>query len=253
MVRIWSLGSSSRGNSFLIECGETTVLVDAGFSARELERKLRSCGVEPAAVDAILISHEHVDHIRGAGRFAHRNGARVFCSPKVVRAVAGEFELDWSPLAAGEDVLVGGIRVHPFSVPHDAADPFGLRIEADGLSIAVCTDLGVPTPLVEYNLARSNVWLLESNHDPDMLVGGPYPWHLKQRIASEFGHLSNRAAAELIGRNAHDGLVAVMLVHISETNNDPSLAYAAAAEALGGNGLKLEVAHPTEPVKLLEI
>ncbi len=248
---VCSLGSSSKGNAFLIEHEGLSILVDAGFAVRELANRLQTVGVEPQSVSAIFVTHEHIDHIGGVRRFAERFGACVFSSPAIRDCVLGDSDVDWRPLAAGEPVEFEGFCVHPFSVPHDAADPFGLRIEVGGASIVVCTDLGMPTRLVEYHLARADVWIIEANHDPAMLRDGPYPWQLKQRIASAYGHLSNLAAADLIGRVAHDGLVRLMLAHLSETNNTPELARQTVAEALNGRPLEPVVARPDGPVELL--
>jgi len=250
-VRVWSLGSSSKGNAFVVEHGGCAVLVDAGFSARELARRVEAIGLEPHSISAVLITHEHEDHIRGVRRFAKRFGAQVFLNPRIRGYVLGDSDVDWAPLVCGESASAGGFRVHPFSIPHDATDPLGLRIEVDGASIAVCTDLGTVTPLVEYNLACSNVWLIEANHDPVMLRDGPYPWHLKQRIASAHGHLSNFTTADVIRRAAHDGLSGVMLVHLSETNNTPELARRTVSIALDDRPFDMTVAKPDEPVELL--
>lgn len=251
-MQIWSLGSSSSGNAFVIEHKNSAILVDAGFSAREITRKLKSVGIAPESVCAIFLTHEHLDHIRGAKRLAKQVSARIYMNPKIQKLFFSDCE-SWHPLVTGEKVKVEKFFVHPFSVPHDALDPLGLRVEIDGVSICVCIDLGCSTPLVEYNLMRSNLWLIESNHDPVMLKEGPYPWELKQRIASPFGHLSNHATAEIIKHSKHSELLGVLLVHLSETNNTPVLAHKTASSVIAEDSTNLSIAHPNNPVKLLEL
>lgn len=252
-MQIWSLGSSSSGNAFLIEDEGSAILVDAGFSARETIKKLRAINIAPEIIRAILITHEHADHIRGARMLSDRLDVCVYMNPKIYQSFFKDSGIRFSPLVAGDKVKIFKFCVRPFSVPHDALDPLGLVVETNGVSISICIDLGCSTPLVEYSMMKSNIWIIESNHDPTMLKNGPYPWELKQRIAGPFGHLSNIATADLIKRARHDELISVSLVHLSETNNTPKLAYSAAIEALKGKSVNLSIAHPNQPVKLLEI
>ncbi len=193
------------------------------MSARELQFRLASIGIDASDLNAILISHEHNDHIRGAATLSRRfniplyanrstfNGAKIFNKCNFV-----EFE-------AGTPFYFRDLYIDPFQITHDASDPVGFRIESDKSSIGIATDLGVVTRLVQDKLSCCRVLVVEFNHDDDLLANGPYPWHLKQRIKSRHGHLSNSESAALLDELAHSNLTAVFLAHISEVNNAPEL------------------------------
>lgn len=238
MVRVVTLGSGSRGNATLVDLAGTRVLVDAGLSARDLAGRLEAIGVAPEELSAILLSHEHHDHARGAERFSVRHRVPVACSPDTLAAMNlhPRHLGGWIPIHGGARVELDGVAVRPFAVPHDAADPLGFVLERDGRAVGVVTDLGHPTTLVKESLRGCAVLVVESNYDEGMLENGPYPRRLKQRIKDRHGHLSNAQAASVLRYAATHATEAVVLVHLSEKNNTPALARAAAASALAEAG-----------------
>lgn len=225
------LGSGSAGNATVVTDGATTVLIDCGFSAADTARRLRGAGVEPSSVSAVLVTHEHCDHIRGIDVFCRRDApsAVVFAT----RGTAGCGDLGrarerLTPIRAGEPLTIGTLEVLPFHTNHDAAEPVGYRLSAGGRAIGIATDTGEITPQAEEALGGCAVLAIECNHDVQMLTHGPYPAFLKRRILSASGHLSNDAAADALERLSHQGLETVVAMHRSRTNNTHELA----AEAL---------------------
>jgi phosphoribosyl 1,2-cyclic phosphodiesterase len=260
-VRICVLGSGSRGNSTLIATEKTRLLVDAGFSRRETFARLASVGERADRFHAVLISHEHSDHIRGLDSLTRDPACRdvpIFINAATRDAIswghrAKAFEL----FEAGEKFTVGDIEITPFTVPHDAADPVAFRFETQGIRIGVVTDLGCIPELVKRHVAGCHCLIFESNHDLEMLKMGPYPWVVKQRVMSRHGHLSNLATAEFL-RDDFDGEARVLvLAHLSENNNHPEIARMSAVEALRErlnpqNGLDLHLASQTSPTKVFQ-
>lgn len=300
------LASGSRGNATVISAGGTSVLVDAGLSCREILKRMAAAGEDPAELDAILITHEHLDHVSGLSVLARKLKIPVFFTEATHRAwvrmltpqkrmtyaawleklqrereaeAAGvETAADEEPVeaetakrvnatalpaleffAAGQSFRIGCIEVHPFTIPHDAADPCGFVFHAgcESIRMAVATDLGYIPPNVKQALKNVDVLLLESNHDLEMLKDGPYPWSVKQRVLSRVGHLSNAAAAEFLLRDYDGGAHTIVLGHLSEHNNLPELARMAAEQAIGnrmsllGNRLLLAAQDaPLEPIRL---
>jgi phosphoribosyl 1,2-cyclic phosphodiesterase len=238
MLRVVPLGSGSSGNATLVTFGKTHLLVDAGLSARELALRLSGAGVAPRELSAILLSHEHHDHARGLERFAVKHHVPVFTAPETLAALnlAPRHLPAWHPFTPGERFDAFGVSVDPFMIPHDAANPVGFVLAADGIQVGIATDLGHATTLVVERLRGCHVLLVEANHDDGMLVGGPYPWALKQRIGGRLGHLSNDEAAALIAAAADDDCQAVILAHLSERNNTAALARNAVATALAAAG-----------------
>jgi phosphoribosyl 1,2-cyclic phosphodiesterase len=323
MVRFTVLASGSKGNSTVVSGGRTRILVDAGLSCRELFRRMRLAGEDPQTLDAIIITHEHSDHINGLAVTARKLGIPVYFTEGTHRAwmrwltprrqmtyaqwveqcrkqaaerqaeadtilcdadeadpaetgvtpEAAPFESAppeqtpsapvkdpaWLPsveyFQAGQPFQIGDIAISPFTIPHDAADPVGFVFRAEGVRMALATDLGYIPPNVKAQLKGVDLLLLESNHDLEMLRDGPYPWPVKQRVLSRVGHLSNDAAAEFL-ENEYDGQAAyVILGHLSESNNLPELARVAAERALQAhasllaNKLLLAAQHePLDPV-----
>jgi phosphoribosyl 1,2-cyclic phosphodiesterase len=231
------------------ETGPVRLLIDAGLSARELTRRLQLVEVAPESVRAILLSHEHEDHTRGVERFSRLHEVPVVCSVKTLEAMdaSPSHFAGWKPIRAGLRAEVAGVEVDPFAVPHDAADPMGFVLAAGGRRFGFATDLGHATALVVERLRGCHVLMVESNHDDRMLVDGPYPWPLKQRVSGRMGHLSNREAAALLCETVGAGCRAVVLAHLSETNNTHELARRCAAEALGGCGSDAPVIHVAAP------
>jgi phosphoribosyl 1,2-cyclic phosphodiesterase len=309
MVRFTVLASGSKGNSTVVSGGQTRILVDAGLSCRELFRRMRLAGEMPETLDAIIITHEHMDHIGGLAVTARKLGIPVYFTEGTYRAwvrwitprrqmtyaqwieqcrkqaaerqaeaapepltcecedaeaesgsdartppaadpVAGASPSSisedspkpdpaWLPsvqyFQAGRPFQIGDISVSPFTIPHDAVDPVGFVFQAEGVRMAVATDLGYVPPNVKAHLRNVDLLLLESNHDLEMLRDGPYPWSIKQRVLSRVGHLSNEAAAEFL-ESSYDGQATyVVLAHLSESNNMPDLARVTAERALAGH------------------
>jgi phosphoribosyl 1,2-cyclic phosphodiesterase len=308
MVRFTVLASGSKGNCTVVTGGNTRILVDAGLSCRELFRRMRLVDEDPATLDAIIITHEHSDHVAGLAVTARKLGIPVYftesthrawvrwlsprkqmtysqwleqcrkqaaarmaeadattleeCDPEEAETCAEPVGAEtcesgpaetaepapaktapakdptWLPsvqfFQAGRPLQIGDIFVSPFTIPHDAADPVGFVFQAEGVRIAVATDLGYIPPNVKAQLKAVDLLLLESNHDLEMLRDGPYPWSVKQRVLSRVGHLSNAAAATYLEAE-YDGQAAyVILGHLSESNNLPELARIAAERALNG-------------------
>ena len=326
MVRMRVLASGSRGNSTIVASAKTRILVDAGLSCRELMKRMKAAGEEPRGLDAILITHEHQDHVQGMAVTARKLGIPVYLTEPTHRAwvrwmtpqrrityaewleqrkasvqrsgrsvqeepeagsgaqsaergasvqrsglsvqeeaeagsgrLAAALEPDAEEKAAAEEAIaeaareperdptslpaveyfragngfrIGDIAVTPFTIPHDAVDPVGFVFEAEGVRIAIATDLGYMPSNVNMQLRGCDVLMLESNHDVEMLRDGPYPWSVKQRVMSRVGHLSNDAAGEFLARGYDGGAAYVVLAHLSENNNLPELARISAERAL---------------------
>jgi len=251
-VRFVPLGSGSSGNATLVELGSTRLLVDAGLSARALGQRLEAIGVAPDDLDALLLSHEHQDHCRGAQRFSKLHRVPVICSHATLEAMdrSPSHFATWTPLPEDRLLDLGAMRIESFPVPHDAASPVGFVIHGEGLRVGVATDLGHATTLALHRLRGCHVLMIESNYDPGLLQDGPYPWQLKQRVSSRTGHLSNEQAASLL-ENAVDGeCCAVVMAHLSERNNRPELVRRSAANALaraGASRASLRIAAPRRP------
>ena len=276
------LASGSKGNSTLVCSSRTRILVDAGLSCRELLKRMQMANEDPAAIDALLITHEHQDHVQGVAVLARKLGVPVYFTQATHRAwmrwmmphkrmtyaawlaqrqqdlaqrqaedagVVAEEEdaacAEESPkqedpcrlpgveyFAAGSGFSIGDIAVTPFTIPHDAADPVGFVFEADGVRMAIATDLGYIPPNVKMAIRNCDVLMLESNHDLEMLRDGPYPWSVKQRVMSRVGHLSNEATSDFLQKNYDGNASYVVLAHLSESNNLPELARVTAERAL---------------------
>ena len=207
-LTICPLASGSAGNAVYVEGGGHALLVDAGLSGVEIERRMAKRGLKPDSLSAVVVTHEHTDHIKGAGILSRRYGIPVHINPKTLEAAGEKLgKLDrMIPFQCGQSFRINGITINPFSISHDAADPAGFTLERDGVKVGMATDLGVTTNLVREHLKECSLLYLEANHDPEMLMNGPYPWYLKQRILSERGHLSNDATVELLGDIANGQL-----------------------------------------------
>jgi phosphoribosyl 1,2-cyclic phosphodiesterase len=255
-LRIAVLGSGSGGNCVVVDSGGRRLLLDAGFSCREIERRLRTLGIEPASLDGVVLTHEHGDHARGAERLVRRHGLPVHATSGTLAAgVLGRQTGKAGVVVSGRPFEVGGFLVEAFTVPHDAREPVGLVVEdGAGRRVGLVADLGARSQLAWARLREVSVLLLETNHDLEMLRSGPYPWSLKQRVAGRHGHLSNREAAEAIEELAGERLELVVLYHLSQTNNLPALAAASVGEALEGAGsrARMIVAEQAEPSEWME-
>ena len=254
LFEVCPLASGSKGNSLFIGCCSQGILVDAGLSGIEIERRLAARDINPERLTAVVITHEHTDHVKGAGILSRRFNIPVFITPKTYEACSGLGKIDdlrfFDP---GESFEIREVKITPFSTSHDAADPVGLTLEYKGLKIGVATDLGIATSLVKERLRDSDLLYLESNHDLAMLLNGPYPWHLKQRIKDRKGHLSNTDAGNLLKELKTDRLRHVILAHLSEENNCPKIAAKEASLILNASGIRLHVAGPDKPGELIRL
>jgi len=233
-MKITPLASGSTGNSFLIQGNGSAILVDAGLSGKQITERLHKAGCDPGSLKGILVSHGHSDHVKGVGVLSRKFKLPVLANrgtlPVAEKAFGKLHRLEI--FETGRAFQIAGFRVHPFSVPHDCADPVGFRISMGSACLGIATDLGTATGLVTTLLTGLQVVVLESNHDPLMLRDGPYPWELKQRVRSRLGHLSNQDSAKLLQRIITDELQAVVLAHLSRTNNRAELALECARKSL---------------------
>jgi len=234
-MEIGLLGSGSGGNSLLVRSEESTLLIDAGLSGKEIATRLNLLGISPSELLGIVLTHEHSDHIRGVGPLARRFGLPVWTNQPTLEA--GKDAMGtlprWVPIEIGVPFEIGDVCLDPFSLPHDAADPFGLTIKSQqGYRVGLATDMGYATQLVRSRLKGLQGLVLEFNHDLSMLLDGPYPWAIKQRIKGKLGHLSNGDAANLLGEIASDDLEWVICAHMSRENNEEEIIVQEARDAL---------------------
>lgn len=240
IVRFCVLASGSSGNAALLATGRTRILLDAGLSVKELARRMASIGESLESIDAVLVTHEHSDHVAGLPVLARNRHVRA----AFYLTWLTEPAIDWGESApplekfqAGASFRIGDVEVQSFSIPHDAIDPVGFCFEAEGVRIGVATDLGYIPESVKFHLRRTDLLLLESNHDLDMLKVGPYPWSVKQRVMSRVGHLSNLGMSEFLARDLDSTTAFLVLGHLSEHNNHPEIVRLTATQALEGRGL----------------
>ncbi|MBU8910934.1 MAG: MBL fold metallo-hydrolase [Desulfobacterales bacterium] len=248
------LASGSKGNSLLVSCHNSSILIDAGLSGIEIERRLNRVNIDPESLRAIIITHEHSDHVRGAGILSRRFKLPLYITQKTLQACRGLGKIeDICFFECGTPFEIDQILISPFSTSHDARDPAGLTMEYNGHKIGIATDLGIATNLVREHLKNSNILYLESNHDLEMLINGSYPWHLKQRIKGRTGHLSNMDAAALVSELKTDHLKHVILAHLSEENNCPQKALLEVSKSLNASNIALHVAEPDQPGKIIKL
>lgn len=233
-MKIVPLASGSSGNSYLIRQGDISMLIDAGLTCKQLLIRIDQAGEDPELIRGIVVSHAHSDHIKGVGVLSRKFDIPVFLNRGTMsRAHSALGKISRVEIfETGRSFELGCFKIHPFSVPHDCAEPVGFRISTGVTRIGIATDLGVPTTLVANLLSDLQAVILESNHDPEMLMEGPYPWDLKQRVKSRIGHLSNHQSAELLQRIINDQLKVVILAHMSETNNSADLALRTARKSV---------------------
>ena len=247
------LASSSSGNSTLVATDSTRLLVDAGLSRKETFERLNAIGVEPETLTAILITHEHSDHIAGLQAIAKKLDIPIYVSRMTAPAIPWpeNFIPKLESFAAGSSFPIGDIDVTSFTIPHDAVDPVGYTFRSQGIKIAIATDLGYMPDSVRVHLRGSDVLLLESNHDLDMLKVGPYPWSIKQRIMGRMGHLSNEVACAFIQDDLESTTSTLILGHLSAQNNHPAIVEQCARQALEGRSLftRLVIAEPKVPTE----
>lgn len=231
-MRFAMLGSGSKGNGTLVEANGTRILIDCGFTLGDAEQRLQRLGVDAAALDAILVTHEHGDHLSGVARLARRYRIPVWMTHGSYAAWKDRNVPHCLRFSPHQGFRIGALEIQPYPVPHDAREPCQYVLGAGGLRLGVLSDAGHVTPHMRAVLADCDALLLECNHDPDMLRDGPYPPSLKLRVGSSSGHLSNAQAAGLLRGYAATRLQHLVLTHLSETNNTPALARSVVAEAL---------------------
>jgi phosphoribosyl 1,2-cyclic phosphodiesterase len=242
MVSLTVLASGSRGNSTVLATSRTRILVDSGLSCKETLNRMVAAGEDPLRISAIVISHEHSDHVTGLRVLARKLNVPVYMTGATYsewQHWARDRETRCKPhlqkielFHAGKAFTIGDVTVSPFTIPHDAVDPVGFTFRAEGVKIGIVTDLGYMPRSVVDNIRGCDGLMIESNHDLEMLRGGPYPWQVKQRVMSRTGHLSNAALAQFFS-SGYDGSAAfLLLAHLSEANNHPDLARSAVQQAL---------------------
>lgn len=232
------LASGSRGNCAWLRRGRLSVLIDAGISARRIVALLREAGGDPAGLAAVLVTHEHGDHVAGLRTLTRRFDVPLVANAATRRALAPLVgpQARWQEFETGDAIDLGGLLIRSFPVPHDAAEPVGFLVESDEGRIGYATDLGHVPDDVSDALADCDALVFEANHDREMLREGPYPWITKRRVSSEVGHLSNEHAAAELARIVTTRTRTIVLAHLSQTNNDPALACSEVEAALAGAG-----------------
>lgn len=255
-LKVCVLASGSSGNAILIASEKTRLLIDAGLSARQIALRLQSLGIAPDSINGVCISHEHGDHVAGLRVLQQRHGIPVYTNAGTWKGIQRQpkgNDINVRIFETGSAFRIGDIGIEPFSVPHDAYEPVGFRLEANNEKVAVVTDLGMGTSLVREKLKGCRAIIMESNHDEDLLREAPRPWALKQRIRSRQGHLSNIDAARLIIESATEALEHVFLAHLSSDCNTPDTALRTVSSQLHLDGLghiTLEVSHAHQPTSV---
>ena len=236
MIKFCSLYSGSSGNSLYVETNKTKLLVDCGESAKRIVNSLSDIDVNIEDIDGILVTHEHIDHVKSLGTLSKKFNIPVYTNIETLNAMPEQMSKLKSEnihlFNFSEDFEIGDLQIHPFAIPHDAANPCAFNILKNNTKLSIATDIGHMTPEILSNLEKSKFLLLESNYDPNILKCSPYPYHLKERIAGPYGHLSNDIAGKTISHLIESGLHTVMLGHLSKENNFPELAYKTVMEEI---------------------
>jgi phosphoribosyl 1,2-cyclic phosphodiesterase len=259
LVRFCVLASGSSGNSAFLATSKTRILIDAGLSVRELTRRLAEIGEKPEDLDAVVVTHEHSDHVSGLARLVRWREKKKKALPVFVSRLTAP-AIDWDELPAppvehfqaGSGWMIGNIVVESFTIPHDAVDPVGFCFHAEGVKIGVATDLGYMPDSIRIHLRRVQMLLLESNHDLEMLKVGPYPWSVKQRVMGRNGHLSNSHTCDYLESGLDSGVQTLILGHLSEHNNHPEIVRMGAEQSLQLRGLapRLVIAEQTRQTEV---
>lgn len=254
-MKLCILGSGSEGNSTLVYTDSTALLIDAGFTARTVEKRLEMVGFDPGRLSAILLTHEHTDHMRGVEVLSRRYGLSVYVTEGTAERLPLKVRERGSinVIVPEENFMVGNIEVNPFRVPHDGAEPVAFMLENGGRRAVSITDAGFVTVRIVEKIRRAHLALVESNHDSELLKIGPYPWHLKERIAGREGHLSNDECAELLNHAGWNGLSSVILSHLSKKNNHPDLVRIYAENLFRDTNVKYEIASQDRPGSIFEV
>ena len=254
-MKICVLGSSSSGNATAIWTKKTKILIDAGFSAREVKNRLVSIDLDPQDLDGILLSHEHTDHTKGVGALSRKYEIPVYANKATFSAVKNLGKVFKKNIYdSHSDFKLGDINITPLVVPHDASEPNAFIFKNKKKKVTLATDLGTPTPVFFSDAEDSDLYILESNYDKNMLLSGRYPQFLKKRILSDFGHLSNLTSARTLKQVIGSKTKHVLLAHISQNNNTPALALKSANKHLKGiKGLKVGLTFPDKCTGIIHI
>lgn len=258
MLNFCSLYSGSSGNSLFIESENTKVLIDCGVSCKKVEEALALLDVDPTSIDAVLVTHEHSDHVKGLGTFSKKFGVPIYANAETLdgmEAQTSKINPDIiHKFKVRDKFCIGDLEFKSFSISHDAANPCGFNVFKDNKKISIATDIGTMDTKTIKNLEDSIFILLEANYDPNILKYSPYPYLLKRRIAGPTGHLPNEDAGKTISHLMNSGLQSAMLGHLSKENNFPELAYKTVAEEIisSSHSINLSVASRTEPGKLIK-
>lgn len=260
-LKFCSLYSGSSGNCQYIKTEDATILVDAGLSGKKIQQEIANIGEDPKKIDAIFITHEHIDHIQGVGIMSRRLDVPVYANEKTWEAMSpfiGNME-SRNIKVLDEWAEVGDLTIKPFDISHDAAQPVGYNIFYKNKKVSLITDTGCTNDAIVKSIMGSDLLLVESNHDEDMVLIGPYPWPLKRRVLGEFGHMSNDTAGDLISKVVKKGTEIVLLAHLSKENNFPQLAYKTVENILKENsidvnpGICLDMTYRDRSSKVYEI
>ncbi len=248
------LGSGSKGNSIFVKTRELKLLVDAGLSCRQLELRLKKIGQDPSDIDLILVTHEHSDHVGGISRFVKLHGPKVYANNGTLTAMKTEPHVKHNhiPFVTGQTFTIEDTEITPLPVSHNAADPVCFHIESNGKKLGILTDLGFVSNNLINTFNDLDVLFIESNYDPDILLGSRYPVFLKKRISGLSGHLSNASAAEAILKINPSPKTHLVLTHLSQNNNHPDIAYSCVRELMETNGISgknLSVSSQDEPTR----
>jgi len=256
LFRFCVLAGGSKGNAIFVESHAARILIDAGLTCRQLEKRLEAIGADPRAIQAIILTHEHRDHIQGVRVFTKKYPATVYANATAFDAIK-PFIGDISRVQffhSSEDFRIHDLILSPFPIPHDALDPVGLVISNHGKSLGIASDLGYVTHLVRQRLQGVHSLVVESNHDAEMLFSGPYPWALKQRVKGKNGHLSNDECRTLLEDIfSVSGLKSVILTHLSETNNCPNLVASSPGKFLQERGVTFDIASQNTVSRMMDV
>lgn len=244
MLKFISFGSGSSGNCYLLQTENSTLMIDSGVGVRQMKRFFHEYGLSMSKVDNILITHDHADHVKAVGVISNEFNIPVYATEQVHRGIQKNFcvrkKIEPSNkrnITPGETFTLGDFSVTPFEVPHDSSGNVGYRIQAGGSNFCLMTDVGHVTEELEQNVALADYLVIEANHDESMLMAGPYPQYLKERVAGPYGHLSNKTCAETVARCATPRLKHVWLCHLSEENNHPELLRKTMENVLAQHGI----------------
>jgi len=254
MFRFFPLASGSKGNAIFVDTGKTKLLFDCGISMRAIQKRLESINASIDEIDAIIISHEHTDHIRSVETVSNKFNIPVLANVETAKAICSHAKVrpEFKIFSTGETFEFGEVAIHPFSIQHDTLDPVAFTLEIGPYKIGICTDLGFATTLVKSHLRNCDLLYLESNHEVSMVHASPRPMIYKQRVLWRQGHLSNDAAAELLTEVLHDKLLYVYLAHLSEECNNPDVALKKAQDVLKGSQAQVSIAHQKEESHLFK-